>query len=405
MRGKFVGLTMSKKACKAEATEAHHVEPQSRTLLLFSPVSLASMLAKGNVAYVQGYEHYFNDVYVAYLFGPRCNNVTMGCTRLVSLSTGRRLFDFLMAPIRLFRLARAVNATAFLTADLVFSWWTALLLRLILNAKIVLMPVCIPEEVYAVTGRSLSGIPIAAERLFTHLCFAAASKVITSRHVEEYIKWLSSDARTARKLQIVECIVDEFPPEQLLRELAHAPDFARPLRDPPQLLYVGRLHPEKMTMDLIETLAHLYGWGYRVRLVIAGEGPQERPMRARAAELGVAAAIDWLGFVPAGDLAKVYRSADLFVSTITGTSLREAGLAGLPVVGYDADWVRSLLEHECTALLVPRGDTVALAKQVARAITEPDLRGLLRNNFHTLACDRWNSGRIAYALGETFGIS
>jgi len=371
--------------------------------LLFSPVSLASMLAKGNVSYVRGYEHYFDDVYVAYLFGPRCNNVTMGCTRLMSLSTGRRLFDFLLAPIRLFRLARDVNAGAFLTADLVFSWWTAVLLRLILNAKIILMPVCIPEEVYSVTGRSLSGIPIAAERLLTHLCYAAASKVITSRHVEEYIKWLSSDARTARKLQIVECIVDEFPPEQLLRELATAPDFARPLSDPPQLLYVGRLHPEKMTMDLIETLAHLNGWGYRVRLVIAGEGPQERPMRARAAELGVADAIDWLGFVQAGDLAEVYRSADLFVSTITGTSLREAGLAGLPVVGYNADWVKSLLEHECTALLVPRGDTVALAKQVVRAITEPDLRVRLRDNFHTLALARWNSGRIAYALGETFG--
>ncbi len=398
-------MALAKLIAASAGTGLTFVEERvKRRLLIFGVNRLSEILAKGNIDYVRHYECYFDSVYVIYLYGQSPQPIVRGRTTFISVgSRTHPWLDMLIAPFRLLRIARQLRPTAYLTADQVFSFWTGWMLRAWLRAEVVLVPVCMPEEIYKSTNRSLSGVPIVVERYFTHLCYAAAAKVITSRHVEEYVKWLASDLRIAPKLQVVECIVDELPSIQLLQKLEDIPDFARPLNDPPRLLYVGRLHREKLASGLIDMLAAVRGAGVPARLVIAGDGPDFEPMRARALQLGVAGAIEWLGFVQAGELADVYRGADIFVATVTGTALREAGLAGLPVVGYDIDWVCGLLEHEQTALLVRPGDTAGLAKQITRALQQPELRECIGRNFHALARSRWNSDRVAQGLAETFG--
>ena len=114
--------------------------PNKRRLLLFSVVRLEDMLAKGNVWYVRHYEKYFDEVHVVYLFGEKGQSYSQGQTHLTSIagSFGGSAFDLLLAPYRLLLFARKIKPSSYLTADIVFTWWTSLFVRIMLNARIVL---------------------------------------------------------------------------------------------------------------------------------------------------------------------------------------------------------------------------------------------------------------------------
>ena len=379
-------------------------DTMSRRLLLFGVTQLTHMLEKGNVWYVRHYESYFDEVHVAYLTGYWSDTVSRGRTRLISCGrkNGRMWLDLLLAPIQLLRVANRVQPTSYLTADVVFSWWTASLIKLLRRARVVLMPVSIPEEIYASTGQSLSGIPIWMERLFLKMSCTVADSIILSENATAQIKWLEADPRSVKKLRFVAGTVEEYPPRTFYEGKDKLGKRKEPNSGAAQLLYVGRLHPEKLTLSLIDTMRQLKDEGVDVRLVIAGDGPERAEMEQRAKDLEISDQIVWLGFVQAEQLPELYHQADLFISTVSGTSLREAGLWGLPIVGYDADWVRELLVHEDTALLAGSGDSKGLARQIARALADDDLSARVAGNFHRLASSKWKRARIVEGLRVSF---
>lgn len=379
-------------------------ESERRALVLFGPAKLEEMLHKGNVGYLRHYEAGFDAIFVVYLYGrARKNVIRNGRVVLVSVGTARHVLDLIIAPLRLYRVARRVQPTGYLTGDQVFSFWTASLIRLFRLGKVVLQPVAMPHELHRLTGRSMSGLPMAIERMFIKMSYRAATKIVTTANADSYARWLAGDPLARPKLQVVPCLVEEFPLPELMRKLEKISQPPRPLGYPARLLYVGRLHPEKRTLDLVEMMAHLRRREMAVRLTIAGDGIEAEPMRRRAQELAVLDGIEWLGFVPAEQLADVYAQADIFVSPNTGTALREAGLAGLPVVAYATEFVQALLRHEESALLVPAGDAAGLASGVERLIRDNALRARLATRFHAVAKTRWKTDRIAESLAAIFG--
>lgn len=375
----------------------------TRRLMLFGTTKLSDMLEKGNVWYVRHYEEYFDDVYVIYLLGGPKRELSQGSTHLISVGRGRGWLDLALAPIRLWRTARRLGPTSYLTADIVFGWWTSLLIRLFGHARIVLLPVCLPHEIYRSSRRSISGVlPIPLERLFLRLSYAAAWRIVTGQNIERYVSWLSGYSATAKKLRVVDTIVEEFPTAGFYQALKSAPSGKPVNGATPKLLYVGRLHREKLVADLVDMMGHLREMDLQAELIIAGDGVERDALEAQARTLGVSDRIQFLGNVANADLVDHYRAATLFVSTVTGTSLREAGLADLPVVAYAADWAKALLVDGETALLAPPGDSRTLAKLVATALKDPELRARIRNGFHQLALQYWDIARLRSGLAQTF---
>lgn len=82
------------------------------------------------------------------------------------------------------------------------------------------------------------------------------------------------------------------------------------------------------------------------------------------------------GFV--ADVGAFYASLDAFVlpSRNEGISgaVREAMLAGTPVIATDVGGMRTLIEHGTTGLLVPAGDPAALRQAIVRLAGDPALR-------------------------------
>jgi glycosyltransferase involved in cell wall biosynthesis len=380
-----------------------------KVLLLFNIMKLEDMIAKGNVWYVRHYEAYFDQVYVVYLFGRKKTTVTQGRTHLVSLASRSAWLNLFLAPFRLWGFARQIHPTRYLTADQVFAWWTSCLLVMFHRAKIVLMPVCIPEEIYASTGRSLAAVlPIWLERVFIRWSYAVASRVVTGKNISVYINWLSSMEGSRKKLRIVDILVDELPSIEFFEALSNCQEQ----RDEeggnsgqsPVLLYVGRLHREKMVSDLIYALREIMDAGHPAKLVLVGDGEERSSLQQLAQRLGLRDNLEFVGSKKTGELVQYYKSAALFLSPLTGTALREAALCGVPVVAYNSDWVRGILKDGDNALLAEQGDKHTFAQQVIRALGNPQLRESLARNLKVLAELMWSTKGLQASLTRTFAF-
>jgi glycosyltransferase-like protein len=144
------------------------------------------------------------------------------------------------------------------------------------------------------------------------------------------------------------------------------------------VLNVGGIEPRKGSLTLLDAFARLRALlpERDPLLVLVGGATlfdhrhEVDLFRARLAELGIGGSVRVLGSLPDGELEHLYRAADLFAFPSTnegfGLAALEALACELPVVASDLDAFRTFLEHGCSALLVPVGDSRALAGALAR---------------------------------------
>jgi N-acetyl-alpha-D-glucosaminyl L-malate synthase BshA len=166
----------------------------------------------------------------------------------------------------------------------------------------------------------------------------------------------------------------------------------------PVLFHVSNFRPIKRPVDLAEVLARVRSTLPEARMVLVGDGPEREAVAARAAALGIADAMTFLGRRP--DFAGLLAAADAFVLTSESESFGlvalEAMAAGVPVFGYR---VGGLPEVVCddAGVLVPVGDTAALAAAIADAVREPARRDAMGRAARTCAETEFSTPR---ALAE-----
>jgi glycosyltransferase involved in cell wall biosynthesis len=157
--------------------------------------------------------------------------------------------------------------------------------------------------------------------------------------------------------------------------------FDPALREPPArpgeltVLYAGRLTKEKGADLLADAFLRAHARDPRLRLVLAGGGPEEHALRERLGERAT-----FLGWLEGDALPRAYASADIFLfasSTDTfGQVILEAQASGLPVVAVAEGGPRTLIEDGHTGVLRP-ADAEALATALCELAAAPALRGRL----------------------------
>ena len=137
----------------------------------------------------------------------------------------------------------------------------------------------------------------------------------------------------------------------------------------PLLLTVARLTAWKGIDHLIRAIAQVPD----VRLVVAGDGPDEARLSALADAAGVADRAIFLGRVPRDRLAIYFRAADYTVlySGYEGLShtLLESLRAGTPVIASDKGGNPEVVQHDQNGLLVPYVDVGALVDTIRAAFS------------------------------------
>jgi glycosyltransferase involved in cell wall biosynthesis len=141
---------------------------------------------------------------------------------------------------------------------------------------------------------------------------------------------------------------------------------------PPVVLFVGRLRAYKGLEVLVSAMRHL-----DATLVVAGDGP-ERPRLESLGRAVLGHRIRVLGPVPDEALPGIYRSADVLCLPSTtgaeafGIVLLEAMACGIPVISTEVGTATSVVNRDGeTGLVVPPGDSTALADALERVLGDP----------------------------------
>jgi glycosyltransferase involved in cell wall biosynthesis len=160
--------------------------------------------------------------------------------------------------------------------------------------------------------------------------------------------------------------------------------------------YTGRLLRGKGLEALLEAFASLAGGSEPAHLVLvgAGEGQSlsvEDELRARAQAADLAGRVTFAGRVEA--VEDWLRASDVFafpsVFEALGLSLLEAAACGLPAVGARTGGIVDVIEEDRSGLLVPPGDTEALAAALRALAADPERRRALGARARERACARF----------------
>ena len=143
------------------------------------------------------------------------------------------------------------------------------------------------------------------------------------------------------------------------------------------ILWVGRADPYKNLVGLIEAFAVLrkqYQLPVELRIV----GPKDRrypEASRRAAGLGIAAAVTWLGYLPDDRLLSEYQHADVFVQPSWyegfGLPVLEAFACGTPVICSNKGSLPEVAGG--AALIVQPQDMIGLTEAMRRVLTDSRL--------------------------------
>jgi glycogen(starch) synthase len=164
----------------------------------------------------------------------------------------------------------------------------------------------------------------------------------------------------------------------VIRNAIPAPPLEpRPLpQDPPTLMFVGRLAPEKGLGWAFPALARVTQGMASTRLVIVGDGPLRPELEQRAIELGVVQSTVFMGEVPREAVPELLQQATILVipSLAEGFGLvaLEAALMGRPVVATNVGGLADVVQDSVTGVLVEPGDVEGLEEAVRSLLEAPD---------------------------------
>jgi glycosyltransferase involved in cell wall biosynthesis len=142
------------------------------------------------------------------------------------------------------------------------------------------------------------------------------------------------------------------------------------------ILYSGRIALEKNLDFLLDSFKALHGKaaGSKIKLVVAGNGPQEENFRKMVTARDLDDNVVMLGAIAYDEMPKVYRAADLFATASTTEvhplTIMEALASGLPVVAVTAMGTGDIVTHGEDGLLTEetlKDFTAALARLLGDA--------------------------------------
>lgn len=242
--------------------------------------------------------------------------------------------------------------------------------------------------------------------------------------------WLSALLRRALSLPDVIAVLAReeleayrlFVPEQLVVLLPNGVDCGADsaaaagarrrqpasARAPLRLLYMGRVVKEKGLMELLQALRLADADGCRLRLVIAGDGPDQAALRHFAADLGIAGLVSFVPSVAGEGKAKLLAQSDVLVlvSHAEGMpyALLEGMAAGAAVIATPVGAIPDVVIEGEHGLLVPTRDPRAIHRALARLAADRALLARMGAACRKRIAGAFSIEQLAARLGGIYDI-
>jgi glycosyltransferase involved in cell wall biosynthesis len=153
--------------------------------------------------------------------------------------------------------------------------------------------------------------------------------------------------------------------------------------DPDEIVVmkVARLFELKGHDDVIEAALGLAPDGPRIRFVFVGGGLWRQRLEQRVHDLGMAGRFIFTGLVSPGEIPALLGASDIVVHASYREGLArvlpQALLAARPVISYDVDGAREVVQPGRTGFLLAPHDIPAMARAIDLLAREPILRARL----------------------------
>ena len=139
---------------------------------------------------------------------------------------------------------------------------------------------------------------------------------------------------------------------------------------------IARLSPEKGHFDALEAFQKVHKEIPDAFLLIVGEGELKKAIRQRVTRMGIEDRVVMAGY--RGDIPEITRILDISLNPslwdCSPRSILEAVVCGVPVVATTVGGIPEMVSNEESGLLVPTGDTEAMAHCILRLRRDEELR-------------------------------
>lgn len=187
---------------------------------------------------------------------------------------------------------------------------------------------------------------------------------------------LAESGIDSQRVAIVHSGIDtsRFPQREGPRNDSAAKEFGA-VPEVPLIANVAALTDHKDQATLLRAAARLRDRGVAFRLVIAGGGELEVPLKSQCSQLGLQDRVLFAGHI--SDLRPLYSAADLFVmsSHMEGlcTSILDAMWIGIPVVAMRTGGIPEIVEDGSNGLLAMPRDADGLADALEKVLRNPTM--------------------------------
>lgn len=288
--------------------------------------------------------------------------------------------NFLVSQIRftvyLIRLVKKEKISVILSSDPCYSGLMGWVIKCFTKAKLVIWVVANYDEIYKATGN------LAMPRLFKKrwvekrvikFIFKRADLIAGGNH-NNYEYALNNGANPEKSTV--------FP----VGKLIHRQHLLEPsLRNNDVVfegkaikyyfIYVGRLTEVKHPDDVIKAFSEIHKAIPDSAVILAGDGPMNDDLGLLAGELQISDRVIFLGNIDQMRLANILAKCFAVLSPLTGRSLIESSLAGLPIVAYDRDWQVDFVEKNNAGFIVPFRDWKKMAEAAIALVHHPEKAG------------------------------
>lgn len=284
--------------------------------------------------------------------------------------------NFLLSQIRftayLIKLVRKEHIGIVIAIDPYFSGLMGLFIKLFTKAKLAIWVCGNFDEIYEATG--VPAMPRLfrkrwIEKIIEKRVLRSANLVIGGN--QNNLEFALKNGASAEKSTV-------FPVGKLIHR-QHLTDPATREKDVVfnqskaayHFIYVGRLLDIKYPDDVLRAFAVINSNVADAALLIAGDGPMRDEMEKLAEELNIKRKVTFLGNISQLRLANILAGCFAVLSPLTGRSLIEATLAGLPIVAYDRDWQLDFVTKHGAGIIVPFRDWQKMGDEAVNIIQNP----------------------------------
>jgi glycosyltransferase involved in cell wall biosynthesis len=220
-----------------------------------------------------------------------------------------------------------------------------------------------PSPTLVTLHQALPNEPIERESLLGHLLRSAAWVTACSTSVLAHARKLLPEIASTSSVihNAIEIPAGDPPPISF---------------QPPRILCVGRLVPEKGFDLALAAFGIVLQRFPSARLTLAGDGRERENLRRQASDLGLAPSVEFAGSVPPEKVPDLIAEASvvLIPSRLEGFGLvaLEAGSMARPVIARRVGGLPEVLADQQTGLLVESENSEALADALGFLLSHPE---------------------------------